>query len=68
MKSLPPSLDAEIARRQEVTPYVGVVRLRGRSGKIRDEEIEIALSRSPFSSWCHQLRRALVLPLSIELA
>jgi pyruvate,water dikinase len=34
----------------------------------RDEEIEIALSRSPFPSRRHQLRRALVLPLPVELA
>ncbi|MEA3104540.1 MAG: hypothetical protein QOF74_8780, partial [Caballeronia mineralivorans] len=30
----------------------------------RDEEIEIALSRSPFSGRGHQLRCALVFPLS----
>src|ERR1700674_5614817 len=34
----------------------------------RDEEIEIALSRSPFPSRGHQLRCALVFPLSVELA
>ena len=34
----------------------------------RDEEIEIALSRSLFASRGHQLRCALVFPLSIELA
>ncbi|WP_370652315.1 hypothetical protein [Caballeronia sp. TF1N1] len=34
----------------------------------RDEETEIALSRSPFSSRGHQLRRALVFPLPVELA
>src|SRR5258707_4408520 len=34
----------------------------------RDEEIEIALSRSPFSGRGHQLRCALVFPLSVELA
>ncbi|CAN0628098.1 protein of unknown function [Burkholderia multivorans] len=34
----------------------------------RDEEIEIALSRSSFPSRGHQLRCALVFPLSVELA
>jgi hypothetical protein len=40
------------------------------SGRVRwrDEEIEITLSRSPLPSRCHQLRRALVLPVPVELA
>jgi transposase-like protein len=34
----------------------------------RDEDIELALSRSPFSSCGHQLCRAVVFSLSVELA
>src|ERR1700712_908271 len=36
--------------------------------RCRDEEIEIALSRSPFSSRSYQLRGALVFSLPVELA
>ena len=46
----------------------GIVKLLGRSRKMGDEEIEIALSGLSFPSRGDQLRCALVFPLSVELA
>jgi hypothetical protein len=55
----------QLTRRLEATALSGYWACHVRW---RDEEIEIALSRSPFSSRGHQLRRTLVFSLSVELA